>query len=145
MDMGGRTSNLSFIHSIPYWLLTTSASVMVRAQLLSELEEIIDYKKLADRPERQKTMRKTWMKRYAPSFSSSAIAFTLLRSLEGCQPDVEVWQRVLQVRTLVINPEVSRSSTPHSLMPLILSSVVGSRYVDKVCQPLSFFRADGVG
>ncbi|KAJ7823024.1 phosphatidylinositol 3-kinase [Mycena leptocephala] len=65
-----------------------SYNVMVRAQLLSELEEIIDYKKLADRPERQKTMRKTWMKR-----------------LEGCQPDVEVWQRVLQVRTLVINPE----------------------------------------
>ncbi|KAJ7180725.1 phosphatidylinositol 3-kinase [Mycena filopes] len=61
---------------------------MVRAQLLSELEEIIAYKKYADQPERQKTMRKTWMKR-----------------LEGCQPDVEVWQRVLQVRTLVINPE----------------------------------------
>ncbi|KAF7356539.1 Serine/threonine-protein kinase TOR [Mycena venus] len=65
-----------------------SYNVMVRAQLLSELEEIIAYKKYADQPERQKTMRKTWMKR-----------------LEGCQPDVEVWQRVLQVRTLVINPE----------------------------------------
>ena len=25
--------------------------------------------------------------------------------LQGCQPDVEVWQRVLQVRTLVLNPE----------------------------------------
>ncbi|KAJ7759255.1 phosphatidylinositol 3-kinase [Mycena metata] len=55
---------------------------MVRAQLLSELEEIIAYKKYADQPERQKT-----------------------DALEGCQPDVEVWQRVLQVRTLVINPE----------------------------------------
>ncbi|KAJ7247605.1 atypical/PIKK/FRAP protein kinase [Mycena haematopus] len=65
-----------------------SYNVMVRSQLLSELEEIIAYKKYADQPERQKTMRKTWMKR-----------------LEGCQPDVEVWQRVLQVRTLVINPE----------------------------------------
>ncbi|KAJ6518876.1 phosphatidylinositol 3-kinase [Mycena sanguinolenta] len=65
-----------------------SYNIMVRAQLLSELEEIIAYKKYADQPERQKTMRKTWMKR-----------------LEGCQPDVEVWQRVLQVRTLVINPE----------------------------------------
>ncbi|KAJ6619840.1 atypical/PIKK/FRAP protein kinase [Mycena sp. CBHHK59/15] len=59
-------------------------NIMVRAQLLSELEEIIAYKQYADQPERQKTMRKT---------------------LEGCQPDVEVWQRVLQVRTLVINPE----------------------------------------
>ena len=25
--------------------------------------------------------------------------------LQGCQPDVEVWQRILQVRTLVLNPE----------------------------------------
>jgi FKBP12-rapamycin complex-associated protein len=42
---------------------------MVRAQLLSELEEIIAYKKYADQPERQKTMRKTWMKRYSHSFA----------------------------------------------------------------------------
>ncbi|KAG6845015.1 hypothetical protein H0H87_001536 [Tephrocybe sp. NHM501043] len=63
-------------------------SVMVRAQMLSELEEIISYKQYADQPERQQTMRKTWMKR-----------------LRGCQPDVEVWQRILQVRTLVLDPE----------------------------------------
>ena len=25
--------------------------------------------------------------------------------LRGCQTDVEVWQRILQVRTLVLNPE----------------------------------------
>ena len=25
--------------------------------------------------------------------------------LRGCQPDVEVWQRILQVRSLVLNPE----------------------------------------
>ena len=37
---------------------------MVRAQMLSELEEIIAYKQYADQPERQETMRKTWMKRY---------------------------------------------------------------------------------
>jgi hypothetical protein len=36
---------------------------MVRAQMLSELEEIIAYKQYADQPERQQTMRKTWMKR----------------------------------------------------------------------------------
>ncbi|KAJ2934856.1 hypothetical protein H1R20_g2275, partial [Candolleomyces eurysporus] len=64
-----------------------SYSVMVRAQMLSELEEIIAYKQYADQPERQAAMRKTWMKR-----------------LQGCQPDVEVWQRILQVRTLVSNP-----------------------------------------
>jgi hypothetical protein len=38
---------------------------MVRAQMLSELEEIIAYKQYADQPERQQTMRKTWMKRFA--------------------------------------------------------------------------------
>ncbi|KAJ7577108.1 phosphatidylinositol 3-kinase [Mycena floridula] len=63
-------------------------SIMVRAQMLSELEEIISYKQFADQPDRQQTMRKTWMTR-----------------LQGCQPDVEVWQRILQVRTLVLNPE----------------------------------------
>jgi serine/threonine-protein kinase mTOR len=36
---------------------------MVRAQMLSELEEIISYKQYADQPERQATQRKTWMKR----------------------------------------------------------------------------------
>ncbi|KAJ6516644.1 phosphatidylinositol 3-kinase [Mycena vitilis] len=65
-----------------------SYNVMVRAQMLSELEEVISYKQYADQPERQQMMRNTWMKR-----------------LQGCQPDVEVWQRILQVRTLILNPE----------------------------------------
>ncbi|THH30677.1 hypothetical protein EUX98_g3507 [Antrodiella citrinella] len=65
-----------------------SYNTMVRAQMLSELEEIIAYKQFADQPERQETMRKTWMKR-----------------LQACQPDVEVWQRILQVRALVLNPD----------------------------------------
>jgi FAT domain. len=47
----------------------TSFSVMVRAQMLSELEEIIAYKQYADQPERQQTMRKTWMKRYVKSLT----------------------------------------------------------------------------
>ena len=62
-------------------------NIMVRAQMLSELEEIVQYKLYADQPERQMSMRRTWMKR-----------------LQGCQPEVEVWQRVLQVRTLVADP-----------------------------------------
>ncbi|CCM00588.1 uncharacterized protein FIBRA_02624 [Fibroporia radiculosa] len=65
-----------------------SYNTMVRAQMLSELEEIIAYKQFADQSERQTSMRKTWMKR-----------------LQGCQPDVEVWQRILQVRALVVTPE----------------------------------------
>jgi len=36
---------------------------MVRAQMLSELEEIIAFKQYADQPERQMTIRKTWLKR----------------------------------------------------------------------------------
>ena len=43
--------------------LLTIISIMVRAQMLSELEEIIAYKQYADQPERQQTIRKTWMKR----------------------------------------------------------------------------------
>ncbi|KAK2463572.1 hypothetical protein APHAL10511_004323 [Amanita phalloides] len=65
-----------------------SYNVMVRAQMLSELEEIISFKQHADQPDRQQAMRRTWMKR-----------------LQGCQPDVEVWQRILQVRALVSSPE----------------------------------------
>ncbi|OJT05171.1 Phosphatidylinositol 3-kinase tor1 [Trametes pubescens] len=65
-----------------------SYNTMVRAQMLSELEEIIDYKQYSDQPERQESMRKTWTKR-----------------LQECQPDVEVWQRILQVRALVLSPE----------------------------------------
>lgn len=63
-------------------------SVAVRVQMLAELEEIITYKQSRDRPEKQATMRKTWMKR-----------------LKGCQRNVEVWQRMLKVRALVISPE----------------------------------------
>ncbi|KAH7327672.1 atypical/PIKK/FRAP protein kinase [Rhizoctonia solani] len=65
-----------------------SYSVIIRIQMLSELEEIIRYKQLSEQPDRQATMRKTWMKR-----------------LQGCQPNVETWQRVLQVRTLVLQPD----------------------------------------
>ncbi|KAG8958873.1 phosphatidylinositol kinase- protein kinase tor1 [Tulasnella sp. 419] len=63
-------------------------NVVVRVQMLSELEEIIAYKQAMDQPDRQATMRKTWVKR-----------------LRGCQPEVEVWQRILQVRTLVLSPD----------------------------------------
>ncbi|KAI0078720.1 phosphatidylinositol 3-kinase [Panus rudis PR-1116 ss-1] len=65
-----------------------SYNTMVRAQMLSELEEIIAFKQYADQPDRQEAMKKTWMKR-----------------LQGCQPDVDVWQRILQVRALVLKPD----------------------------------------
>jgi FKBP12-rapamycin complex-associated protein len=62
--------------------------LMVRTQMLSELEEALVYKlDYRDQPDRQATMRATWMKR-----------------LKGCQPEVEVWQRILSVRSIVLTP-----------------------------------------
>lgn len=61
-------------------------TIVVRVQMLAELEEIIAYKQLYDQPERQASIRNTWMKR-----------------LKGCQRNVEVWQRILKVRSLVIS------------------------------------------
>ena len=61
--------------------------VVVRVQILAELEEIITYKKCSDNPEKRETMRKTWNKR-----------------LKGCQKNHEVWQRMLKVRALVLTP-----------------------------------------
>ncbi|CAG8464548.1 8437_t:CDS:10, partial [Paraglomus occultum] len=63
-------------------------SVVVRVQMLAELEEIITYKQFADQPDRQATIRKTWTKR-----------------LKGCQRNVDVWSRILRVRSLVLTPK----------------------------------------
>ncbi|KAK7512486.1 armadillo-type protein [Phyllosticta citriasiana] len=60
---------------------------LVRVQMLAELEEIITYKQNNSHPEKQASMRATWDKR-----------------LRGCQPNPEVWQRMLKVRALVISP-----------------------------------------
>ncbi|EKG20255.1 Phosphatidylinositol 3-/4-kinase catalytic [Macrophomina phaseolina MS6] len=63
---------------------------LVRVQLLAELEEIITYKQNSNNPEKQASMRATWTKR-----------------LLGCQPNPEIWQRMLKVRALVISPRDS--------------------------------------
>lgn len=63
-------------------------NVVVRIQMLSELEEIIAYKNLPADSLTRKTMRNTWMKR-----------------LKGCQRNVDIWQRMLKVRALVIKPK----------------------------------------
>lgn len=62
-------------------------NVVVRVQMLAELEEIITYKQNVGDPERQNAMRETWNRR-----------------LLGCQQNVEVWQRMLKVRALVTPP-----------------------------------------
>ena len=62
--------------------------LVVRTQMLSELEEALAYKlDFCDQPDRQATMRQIWMRR-----------------LEGCELDVEVWQRILSVRSIVLTP-----------------------------------------
>ena len=78
---------------------------MVRAQMLSELEEIILYKQNADQPDRQQSIRRTWMKRCVVAHLLPINSRSTPRRLQGCQPDVEVWQRVLQVRSLVLHPD----------------------------------------
>ncbi|KAK0644594.1 armadillo-type protein [Cercophora newfieldiana] len=59
--------------------------VVVRVQMLAELEELIVYKQ--GDPEKQATLRRTWETR-----------------LKGCQRNVEVWQRMLRLRSLVMTP-----------------------------------------
>lgn len=62
MDMSARTSEL-ILQLVFFFVADSPSSIMVRAQMLSELEEIISYKQSADQPDRQATMRRTWMKR----------------------------------------------------------------------------------
>lgn len=66
---------------------TRAYNQIVRVQMLAELEEIIQYKESGDNRDRRVVIQKTWMKR-----------------LRGCQRDVEVWQRILKVRALVVSP-----------------------------------------
>lgn len=54
-------------------------------QMLSELEEVIQYKLI---PERREPIKNAWWDR-----------------LQGCQPIVEDWQRIIQVHSLVLTPQ----------------------------------------
>ena len=56
--------------------------------MLAELEEVIEYKLL---PERQPVIREMWWQR-----------------LQGCQRLVEDWQRIMNVRSLVISPQTDQ-------------------------------------
>jgi serine/threonine-protein kinase mTOR len=66
---------------------TRAYGVVVRTQMLAELEEIISYKHSESR-EKKENLKALWNER-----------------LLGCQPNVEVWQRMLKVRALVLKPE----------------------------------------
>lgn len=116
------------------FLSSTDDSVVVRVQMLSELEEIISYKDHADQPDRQETQRKTWRNRLAHTTVDE-----LKVRLDGCQKDVEVWQRILQVRSLVLTPnedtetwidfaDLCVQSDRLNLAEKTLTSLVGSSY-----------------
>ncbi|KAF9929593.1 phosphatidylinositol kinase- protein kinase tor1 [Linnemannia zychae] len=62
-------------------------NTVVRVQMMAELEEVIAYKRYSDQPERQSTIRKTWMKR-----------------LLGCERNIEIWQRVIKVHAMALTP-----------------------------------------
>ncbi|ORZ29853.1 armadillo-type protein, partial [Catenaria anguillulae PL171] len=64
-----------------------SYDVVVRVQMLAELEEIIQYKNNHDFPQAQEMIRLTWKNR-----------------LLGTQRSVEVWDRMLKVRSVVLSP-----------------------------------------
>ncbi len=66
-------------------------SVVTRTQMLAELEEIITYKH-SELPEKKESLKHLWNNR-----------------LLGCQANVEVWQRMLKVRALVLKPEENPS------------------------------------
>ncbi|KAH8916272.1 hypothetical protein BT69DRAFT_1340381 [Atractiella rhizophila] len=63
---------------------------VVRAQMLSEIEEIIAYKQAvgADQRDRQEHIKETWSKR-----------------LLGCQRDVDTWRKILRLRAAVLSPK----------------------------------------
>lgn len=92
--------------------------VIVRVQMLAELEEIIVYKQTDAK--KQATMRRTWEQR-----------------LKGCQRNVDVWQRMLRLRALVITPtenmhmwikfaNLCRKSGRMSLAEKSLKQLIGS-------------------
>lgn len=62
--------------------------VVVRVQMLAELEEIIKYKCLPQGSEKRIHIIDTWNKR-----------------LLGCQKNVDIWQRMLKARALVVKPK----------------------------------------
>lgn len=59
----------------------------VRVQMLAELEEVAEFKQAGNRLERRAGIKDYWSKR-----------------LSDCQETVDVWQRMLKIRALVVNP-----------------------------------------
>ncbi|PSK55906.1 hypothetical protein B9Z65_4784 [Elsinoe australis] len=112
----GLDSELSALLGESY---TRAYGVIVRVQMLAELEEIIVYKQSANIPEKQDQMRNMWTKR-----------------LLGCQRNVDLWQRMLKVRALVIKASeneqmyikfasICRKNQRNGLAEKALNSLIG--------------------
>ncbi|CCF58185.1 hypothetical protein KAFR_0E00310 [Kazachstania africana CBS 2517] len=67
---------------------TRAYSVVVRSQMIAELEEVMNYKQLPFNSTRHKAITATWNKR-----------------LLGAQRNVDVWRQILSVRSLVVKPQ----------------------------------------
>lgn len=95
--------------------------VVVRIQQLAELEEIILYKQSSDDPEKRANILELWKKR-----------------LQGVERNVEVWQHILSVRSLVEPPNnniiwwtkfanlVRKSERPRKAKKILTTLLVGS-------------------
>ncbi len=95
--------------------------VVVRIQQLTELEEVVTYKKLSNDLDKRELLRKLWRKR-----------------LEGVERNVEVWQAILAVRSLVVPPTsdpetwikfanlVRKSARPRKARKILTQLLVGT-------------------
>ncbi|CAG0917860.1 unnamed protein product [Notodromas monacha] len=63
---------------------------MINGQMLAELEEVITYKVV---PRKRDALRRMWWDR-----------------LQGCQKTVDYWQKILQVRSLVLSPQENQEA-----------------------------------
>lgn len=73
-----------FVGHYLYYGVNSVIQAMVNVQMLSELEEVMQFKLV---PERQEAIKHMWWDR-----------------LQGCQRVVEDWQKIIQVRSLVVSP-----------------------------------------
>ncbi|KAF8749146.1 Atypical PIKK FRAP protein kinase, partial [Rhizoctonia solani] len=101
-----------------------SYSVIIRIQMLSELEEIIRYKQLSEQPDKQATMRKTWMNRVSAEYRNLAACATSSHSRASagpghayvdqvCEPCTKEWSDELGTENnRVIAPHVDQQASP---------------------------------
>eukprot|EP01135_Chromosphaera_perkinsii_P003113 Nk52_evm2s236 gene=Nk52_evmTU2s236 len=125
--------------------------VTVRIQMLAELEEIIEYKKIfhnSNADNRLGDPRVTKTYRVPGNSRQLKIRQMWMKRLRGCQRNVEVWRRILQVRTLVVPPEqdmdmwlkyasLCRKSGRYALSHKTLISLIGGDPMQKVKEEIA--------